>query len=533
MAAAEEAAAAGGPADLQDALQLAAHSAVARALAENDEGGALSAWVGAFIAMVAMIAAAAGIGVGALLYQRAKIRNGVLQKVHTSDDHAAEIQKPLSSNSAMTPLRTAGTASSATKQQAWRDDDAGDNALPPEVRKELAETLRSVLEEEISRGLHKAGINERLERLEQQARDQQVVSGSLLPPSKAEAKDTQLSETLKAKDAIHPMEAPGSHDHWGELDSTLKVNPALNRDVELADVSEDDAPKRKDSGVVRHNKVLSPSNRQKRYSDPPELSRRHVDEDSSLSASLVTVQRNLSRRDVQCQELHRQLKAAMKECAHLRLEASHFNKRLQDLLTNPAIGTHAQAEEIHILRAKVEELSGRLAETKSSEMQWSLIAKRQRAFFMQQERLSQEGLNLLKKHPAGEIFLAPPPVYLEDDIDEEPHRLKVPWDVGTSHANPYVTDSWPFEPNACAQRVAVEPNLNRWEEEDVMMMDTDSEDGSHPSDADRGMHIRLPTLPPESPVEAGFDPPEPEDSPTALHPVVDGNSPMTLTARSL
>lgn len=529
---AEEAAAAGGPADLQDALQFAAHSAVARALQDSDEGGALSAWVGAAIAMVAMIAAAAGIAVGALFYQRAKSRNGVLQKVHSSYDHAADIQKPLNSTAATTPLRTAGASSSATKQQAWREDyadDRGDNALPPEVRKELAETLRSVLEEEISRGLHKAGINERLERLEQQARDQQVVSGSLLPSSQAEAKDTQLSDTLKVKDA---RESHGSHAHWGELDSTLKVNPALSRDVELADV-EDDVPRRKDSGVARH-KVLSPSQRQKRYQDPPEVSRRHVDEDSSLSASLVTVQRNLSRRDVQCQELTRQLRSALKDCNHERCEASHFNKRLQDLLSNPATGTRAQAEEIQNLRAKVEELSGRLAETKSAEMQWSLIAKRQRAFFMQQERLSQEGLNLLKKHPAGEIFLAPPPVYLEDDMDEDHARLRVPWDVGSSHANPYVTDSWPFEPNACAQRVAVEPNLNRWEEEDVMMMDTDSEDGSHPSDAEQGhLSLRLPTLPPESPVEAGFDPPEPEDSPTALHPVVDGNSPTTLTARSL
>lgn len=534
------------PVDLGDALRVAAHSAVARALADSDEGGALSAWVGAAIAMVAMIAAAAFIGIGAVLWQRSKGRNAAIHKVHLADDTAP--QKPLSGAPAGTPLRAAG--SPAASKQAWHespvDDSKSGSAILQEVRKELCETLRGVLEEEISRGLQRAGINERLDRLEQQSKDQQVTSGFLLPPPKgsappkAEAKDVELSSTLKIKDNL---------DQRGDLESTVKASSVTRRDAEtltehgtrdvetLTDASQDDhVVKRKDSGVVRSNLVISPSARQKRYATPPERERMHVDEDRSLAASLVTVQRNLARRDVQTQELTRQLRACLQDCAHHKLEASHYNKRLQDLLTNPSIGTQAQADELTTVRAKVEELSGRLAETKSAEMQWSLIAKRQRAFFMQQERLSQEGINMLKRAPAGEIFLAPPPVYLEEDLDEEVARLKVPWDVGTSHANPYVTDSWPFEPNACSQRCAAEPNLNRWDEEDVMMMDTDSEDDSqgHPSESGRAqVSLRLPTLPPETLVHEGFDPPEPDDAPAALDACLDGTAPTTLTARSL
>jgi len=67
----------------------------------------------------------------------------------------------------------------------------------------------------------------------------------------------------------------------------------------------------------------------------------------------------------------------------------------------------------------------------------------------------------------GEIFLAPPPVVLEDDeFQEEPmygtqirlSRVRLVeigplrWDVGTSHCNPYCVDSWPFEPNVLAAK---------------------------------------------------------------------------------
>eukprot|EP00913_Durusdinium_trenchii_P003188 g2948.t1 len=97
-------------------------------------------------------------------------------------------------------------------------------------------------------------------------------------------------------------------------------------------------------------------------------------------------------------------------------------------------------------------------------------------FFRQSEVLAQEGLQILRRHPAGEIFLAPPPVVLDDDESQD-ERM---WDVGSSHCNPYCVDSWPFEPNVLAAKASVQPNLNQWDEgqEDDDDYDIDEEDVS-------------------------------------------------------
>lgn len=185
-----------------------------------------------------------------------------------------------------------------------------------------------------------------------------------------------------------------------------------------------------------------------------------VCEETSELSSLATLQRVLSKRDAQTTELHRQLKEA-RQCLWLQTsEARAANARLYALLSDPSKAPQAQAEALQRLQQEVRDLSSLLAETRAKEQHWSAIAKRQRAFFMQSERLSQEGAGLLRRHPAGDIILAPPPVVLEDD---EPFDQRV-WDVGTSHCNPYSVDSWPFEPNVLAQRASQEPGLQRWNE---------------------------------------------------------------------
>lgn len=241
-----------------------------------------------------------------------------------------------------------------------------------------------------------------------------------------------------------------------------------------------------------------------------------------MMRSLDTVQRNLARRDSQTQELHRQLRITEQECIRNKMEANYSRKRLQDLLSDPSLAPQFQAQELGQLRQTIDDLSTRLADSRSSETTWSKIAKRQRAFFMQSELVAQEGVNLFRKHPAGELFLAPPPdrVYLEDDdIDVSYDTRKPPWDVGTHHINPYATDSWPFEPNACSQRCAAEPNLSRWDEEDAAL-ETDSEDGfsaDNSEDQHRShLMLRLPQLPPDSPPDQDFDPPEPMEPPEPL-----------------
>jgi len=508
------------------------HSAEARFLS-GDEGSALSAWVGAAIAMVGMLVAACAFGAFFILYSRHRNRS-TIREVPTVQVKTAE--------------------NGSKKPQAWPDPEvAGDqgdtvldkastvhaDAVVPDklsasVRLELAETLRGILEDEISRGLKASGISDRLDRLEQQSREQQVLSGSLLPQSSSKAQElaagSDLDHTVKAQAGTAYGSSP-------ELAATLKPEAKVSkRDAEtVTDQVSCDAAKptedeqrldlppmlRAGESYPPHPNTLTPSGRQKRYPDPPEKGWMHVDEDRSLRMSLMTVQRNLQKRDGQTQELHRQLRQTEVDCQNQKLEATYAAKRLQDLLCDPASAPKVQAAEMSTLRKRVDDLSGRLADSKQSELHYAIVNKRQRAFFMQSERVAQEGVNLFRKHPAGELFLAPPPVYLEDDMDEDPR--KPPWDIGNSHINPYANDSWPFEPNACAQRCAAEPNLCRWDEDEEPIVDSDSEeDGSDGTpDAERAqLMLRLPTMPPESPespMPEDFEAPEPPtDQPEPL-----------------
>jgi len=502
----------------------------------GDEGSALSAWVGAAIAMVGMLVAACAIGTAAFLYQRRQNKQAsVIREVQKVQVKSADNggKKP---KGAWPDPEVGGDQPDTTvmdKASMGTDVLVTKDGLSASVRMELAETLRGIMEDEISRGLKASGISDRLDRLEMQAKEQQVLSGSLLPtsskvpePKAMSDLDSTMSSTAKSQAPCVPA---------SDLAATLKANEAkapmreASPDSALRDVATNteadnaEGATRPGRSVERNDLTLSPSARQKRYPDPPEKAWMHIDQDRSLRMSLTTTQRNLQKRDIQTQELHRQLRVCEQDCQAQKLEACYSVKRLQDLLCDPSYAPQAQAGELQAMRRKVDDLSGRLADSRQSELQWSMVAKRQRAFFMQSERVSQEGVNVFRKHPAGELFLAPPPVYLDDDVDEDPR--KPPWDVGNSHINPYVCDSWFLEPNACAQRCAV-PNLSRWDEdcEDGIADGSDSEEGSQGSAGDterQQLMLRLPAMPPESPDspspdDEDFEPPEPTDQPMPL-----------------
>jgi hypothetical protein len=521
----------------------------------SDEGSALSAWVGAAIAMIGMLLAACTIGGAAFLYQR-----------HRNRSVTREVQK----------VQVNSADNGGKKGQAWSDPEMGGETIidkaslpihndspvvPPEklspsVKFELAETLRNILEDEISRGLKASGISDRLDRLEQQQKEQQVLSGAMLPPS------TKSGGASPSPDLVQTAKAQALYgSSTSDWDATIKPEDGhlyisekkeKEQEARIADLErqlqersqqlqQSQAQLQSDQGAQtttpdslrprasapdnsRKDLTLSASKRQRGNQDPPERGWVHIPEDRSLRASLITVQKKLQQRDLQTQELHRQLRATEQDHWNQKREASFASKRLLDLLSDPSHAPKVQAEELKGFRNRVDDLSSRLADSKQSETQWQIVAKRQRAFFMQSERVAQEGVNLFRKHPAGELFLAPPPVYLEDDIDEDPRKPL--WDVGNSHINPYANDSWPFEPNACAQRCAVEPNLSRWDEEDDDIVDSlhsDSEDGS-PGSADRSIDdpdrarlmLRLPSLPPQSPHDQDFEPPEPSEPPEPL-----------------
>jgi len=372
-----------------------------------------------------------------------------------------------------------------------------------QLTQQLCDTLSSLLDEHISQkgkgiGLQAEGeLLERMARLERQLAEVQGVREFRYPVGLRGAacgsleEDTDgrgLKDTLRS--SIADTQTPNSSDHssasYMEDDLPGAVASVVVPPLPPLPPLQEEAvpPQAPPSPLVSSGprdpwpvKDFGPTDRQCALTDPPERCN-YVDEEESEQASLATLQRNLYKRDGQTTELHRQLREARQvlwqHAAESRLAAS----RLHDILADPSRAPAEQAEAISKLRTEVRDLSSRLADCREQEHYWSSIAKRQRAFFMQSERMSQEGLDLLKRHPAGEIFLAPPPVVLEGDED---HRDEPMWDVGTSHCNPYCVDSWPFEPNVLAARASAQPNLNRWDEGDQEEYeeDCDEDDDEH------------------------------------------------------
>mmetsp|Transcript_51180 Transcript_51180/g.119975 ORF Transcript_51180/g.119975 Transcript_51180/m.119975 type:complete len:504 (+) Transcript_51180:175-1686(+) len=411
------------------------------------------------------------------------------------------------------------------------NDQVASTKLAPAVRRELADTLRGILEEEISRGLQRSGINDRLDRLEKQVHE----SGTLATEASSKSlraaaigEEAALAGVSQPSPAVSSRSGPATPSRASPLSTT----PVVKEETEPP---RNPVLVQSEQGSLHSRHELAPSQTQLMQDAMPDrpTARREVDEENSLKSSLSTVQRALGRRDAETQELKKQLRETSQALWNQTLEARHASKRLQDFLSDPTSAPALQADELARTIAKNEELSTSLADARAKEVHWETVARKQRAFFMQSQHVA---LDSVKRHPAGEVFMVPPPVCLQDD--EDFNRL---YDIGTQHLNPYATDSWPFEPNAAAQRTNMEqtmPNLDEEDEEDDFP-DSDSEAGSprigdeassaRGDAAARDPQLRLPIPPGEVPVE----PPEPLDG---TPPVPSGCPPhhqAAETARSL
>lgn len=219
---------------------------------------------------------------------------------------------------------------------------------------------------------------------------------------------------------------------------------------------------------------FGPTDHQRTLPDPPEPQRGQVPEEAEelgYETSLSTVQRALGKRDAQTTDLHRQLRELRQMLFHETAEARSANGKLQALLADPSKAPAEQAVELRRLQQETSDLSGRLTETKQRERHWLNIARQQRLYLMHSEHFQQqEEANVLKKHPAGEVFIAVQPVIDEDDL-AHPNR-----GIAQSHCDPYSVDSWPFEPNAMASRNNFEPGFQELEEEDDELYDDEGDD---------------------------------------------------------
>lgn len=372
-------------------------------------------------------------------------------------------------------------------------------AVAPGTPRQLCETLRQLLETELPKGLAASGLADQLDRLEQKlARSASPTAaaateirlpvvglrGAAVANSGAEDKASPPASALQDDDTRTPetSERSSGKSNGGAADEEAEASMSLQESQE-AHIFELSNGSQSLQSVDRPEQLqFGPTARQRELPEPREKWVPPPAEEKSLGTSLKTVQKVLGRRDAQTSELHRQLREVRQSLWVQTLEARDSNAKLRALLTDPSRVPQAQAEAIENLTLNVKDLSGRLADARTQEKYWLNIAKRQRAFFVQNESIGDEGRQLLRRHPAGEVFLviAPMSASAAEDIDEAEGAAS--WDVGSSHCNPYKVDSWPAEPNVLAHRNTMQASFEQCAEGDEEEGDEPSEEEEEPSE---------------------------------------------------
>ncbi|CAJ1384418.1 unnamed protein product [Effrenium voratum] len=203
-----------------------------------------------------------------------------------------------------------------------------------------------------------------------------------------------------------------------------------------------------------------PSDRQVGKAEPSEKDEALVMEGTTLRATLASLEQSLSSRTKQILALTEQLKVCESARDERTVQAAEAKEQLDTLVSNPK--KLEQICEIHLAKRKerVEDMAKDAAQQKQHAKYYQSLAQQQRAFYLQSERISAcGGKEAIARHRAGEVALVHQPTSLQDDDTEEM------FDVGTAVANPYVCDSWPFEPNVLAKRTPQESSMPTFEEE--------------------------------------------------------------------
>jgi len=230
-------------------------------------------------------------------------------------------------------------------------------------------------------------------------------------------------------------------------------------------------------------KAFGASNFQSMLPDPKEEREDgFVSETFSMKGTIDSLGRSLGSRERQIESLQDQLDACRRMYEERAVQAEAISEGLRTLVANPEALGKAQHDRVRRRRARVAELSAELHKSQEQAKHYQALAQQQRAFFLQGERIGVSGgAEALARHPAGDVALAqrPPPIG-----DERPEV----WDVGTAIANPYVVDSWPFEPNVLAARTPKEATLKPCAEE----TDAQLEEERRRLPYRAGLQLRLP-----------------------------------------
>lgn len=360
---------------------------------------------------------------------------------------------------------------------AWNGDMENGEAIGPIPLspRQLRETLRQIIETEFDSGLKNSSLAKQLDRLEEKIVSSlafvHVEGGGSEAGSLGNLRTAaQASEVLtkSAAETRTPNSSDGSRK--SSLVEDLRGMAAPESQISVPPL-ENPAPPPCDPAPVMNlpavpldvckvpSESACSSDSEEEYRST--LAGRSNAEFWEVGAktSLAAVQQVLAKRDAQTTELHKQLKQARQDLWSQVSEARYFKSRYESLICDRSKVPAAQVEAMERVMSESAQLSRQLADSRDQAKKWQCtaqnLARQQRHWFMQYESLGQEGAQVLRRHPCGEVFQAVPPAteHIEEDDNDLDYRGNG-WNVGTSHCNPYKVDSWPFQPNVLAQRTS-------------------------------------------------------------------------------
>lgn len=247
----------------------------------------------------------------------------------------------------------------------------------------------------------------------------------------------------------------GSQDYWLEERKWGDTRP----DQKLAD-SFVKAYNRAVQSTWPLQKKWGPSRRQNNFEDPPYKEEKLEKEVVTIRATLATLNQNVNSRERQLGSLKAQIAEAKKIEREDEGNVAQVEETLRQV-QDPSKLPSAQEKRRKLQKEAHDKVEKDLKEAKAEATRYQGLVKQQHAFFMQAETIycQERGAERMQRFPAGEVFLVPQPLPMDDDKGGDS------WDVGTAVANPYEVDSWPFEPNVLARRCPKECPMDNVTEE--------------------------------------------------------------------
>jgi hypothetical protein len=213
------------------------------------------------------------------------------------------------------------------------------------------------------------------------------------------------------------------------------------------------------------------SKAQTKLPDPPEKKDDSVREGVTLANTMKCVTSKISDRERQVANLEAQLSKCKEISEQTSEDLKASQRKLGDLQKKTTSIPVAHTDRLKQRRERIASLRNDLVRTQKDAKSYKALVGQQQAYQMQSDFFhDRRRSDAVNSHPAGEIFLTLKPRSVADERTEA-------WDVGTAIANPYVCDSWPFEPNVLANRTfGNQIDLQAWKEEDAADSDVDDDE---------------------------------------------------------